>query len=168
MAAEGRIEPFGGHDPNGRSWWRSTPSKILQRCNTRRCDGDEPSHPLRNTATVQHRDHVPNSPLRQQPHHFRHRIAKDDPSGPTSTDFQIDKMTPVGRVPHPATGAESAHSRTCPSFRPQGSGEFCQPRDRTWCAMPRRAAFCDVVGRLVRTTHGDVAIVRVHRRLRAG
>ena len=29
-------------------------------------------------------------------------------------------------------------------------------------------AFCDVVSRLVRTTHRDAAIVRDHRRLRAG
>ena len=54
--------------------------------------------------------------------------------------------------------AESVYSRTAPSFRPQGGGKFCQPRDRTWCAVPRRAALRDVVGRLVRTTHGDVAI----------
>jgi hypothetical protein len=50
----------------------------------------------------------------------------------------------------------------------RGGGKLCQPGDRPWRAMPRRAAFCDVVGRLVWTTHGEVAIVRVHRRLRAG
>src|SRR6516165_286117 len=67
-----------------------------------------------------------------------------------------------------ATKARSMHSRTCPPFRRQGGDEFCQPRDCTWCATPSRAAFRDVVGRLVRPTHGDVAIVRGHRRLRAG
>src|SRR5437764_674137 len=60
------------------------------------------------------------------------------------------------------------HSRTCPPLRRQGGSELCQPRDCTWRAMPRRTAFRDVVGRLVRTTHGDVAIVRDHWRLRAG
>src|SRR6516162_1509588 len=32
------------------------------------------------------------------------------------------------------------HRRTCPPFRRQGGGELCQPRDRAWRAMPRRAA----------------------------
>jgi hypothetical protein len=38
-----------------------TPSGILQHSNARYCDGDERSHPLRNTAIVQHLDHAPNS-----------------------------------------------------------------------------------------------------------
>src|SRR5207248_3817831 len=42
------------------------------------------------------------------------------------------------------------------------------PCDCTWRTTPSRAAFRNVVGRLVRPTHGDVAIVRDHRRLRAG
>ena len=49
------------------------------------------------------------------------------------------------------------HRRTCPPFRRQGGGELCQPRDRAWRAMPRRAAFGNVVRCLVRTTHADVA-----------
>src|SRR5258706_11551931 len=60
------------------------------------------------------------------------------------------------------------HRRTCPPFRSQAGGKLCQPGDRSWRAMPRRAAFSDVVGRLVRTTHSDIAIVVDHRRLRAG
>jgi hypothetical protein len=40
--------------PNGRFGTRSTPSGVLQQCNTRYCDGEQPCHPLRNTATVQH------------------------------------------------------------------------------------------------------------------
>ncbi len=67
-----------------------------------------------------------------------------------------------------ARQAGSVHSRTGSPLRRQGGGEFCHPRDRTWRAVPRRAAFSDVVGRLVRPTHGDVAIVRDNRRLGAG
>jgi hypothetical protein len=42
MTYLGRIEPFGGHDPNGHSWHEV--------------------YLLPNTATVQHLDHAANSP----------------------------------------------------------------------------------------------------------
>ena len=54
---------------------------------------------------------------------------------------------------------DSVHRRTGPPFRREGGGELCQPCDRARRAMPRRAAFRDVVGCLVRTIYGDVALV---------
>jgi hypothetical protein len=44
----------------------------------------------------------------------------------------------------------------------QGGDSFDQPLDRTCGALPGRPALRDVVGRLVRTAHGDVAAVRQH------
>ena len=41
-------------------------------------------------------------------------------------------------------------SRTCPLFRPQGGGELCQPRNRTWRAVPHQVAFCNVMGSYLR------------------
>jgi hypothetical protein len=40
----------------------------------------------------------------QQLHHFRHRIAKDNPRTPTSAGLQVDEVAPVDCVPQPATG----------------------------------------------------------------
>jgi hypothetical protein len=54
----------------------------------------------------------------------------------------------------------SVHCCVGPTFRRQGGGELCQPRDRAGCTMPCCAAFRDVVARFVRTTHSDVAIPR--------
>ena len=41
-------------------------------------------------------------------------------------------------------------SRACPLFRPQGGGELCQPRNRTWRAVPHQVAFCNVMGSYLR------------------
>jgi hypothetical protein len=42
---------------------------------------------------VQHLDHAPNfARLWQQLHHFRHRIAKDDPRRPTSAGLTTDEV----------------------------------------------------------------------------
>jgi hypothetical protein len=41
--------------------------------------------------------------LWKQLHHFRHRIAKNDPCRPTSAGLKIDEVAPVGGVPQPAT-----------------------------------------------------------------
>ena len=42
-------------------------------------------------------------------------------------------------------------SRTCPLFRPQGGGELCQPRNRTWHAVPHQVAFWNVMGSYLRS-----------------
>jgi len=64
---------------NGRFDTRSTPSGVLQQCNTRYCDGEEPCHPLRSTATVQHRIRHPIRLALAAASPFRDRITKDDP-----------------------------------------------------------------------------------------
>src|ERR1700730_3948891 len=42
--------------------------------------------------------------LWQQLHHFRHRIAKDDPRRPTSAGFQVHEVAKPRSLPEPATG----------------------------------------------------------------
>jgi hypothetical protein len=37
--------------------------------------------------------------FRQQLHHFRHRIAKDDPRRPTAAGLPVDEIASVGCVP---------------------------------------------------------------------
>src|SRR3982751_1264339 len=53
-------------------------------------------------------------------------------------------------------------------FRLRGGGKCCQPFDRTGRLVPRRAAFRDVVGRLVRAAHCDVVTLRGHTWLGSG
>ena len=65
--------------------------------------GHERGHSLRNTATTFNTATPPSrtqfARLRQQLHHFRHRIAKDDPRRPNSPVLQVDEVTSVGCVP---------------------------------------------------------------------
>src|ERR1700730_18057483 len=75
--------------------------------------------------------------LWQQLHHFRHRIADDDPRRPTSAGFKIDEVAKLRSLPEPTTGNTFVESELCGELA-EGHLVLLERRDGIDC-FPNRS-----------------------------